>query len=231
MIDQIAAQVISVKDRIRYGNESLTDSSLLDRNNMNKSFHKDEYKDKFLNIIDIMVFQKWYTEITLVVHKDLSLTVVSLVDSSADMNCIQEGLIPSKYYESTTDKWTQANGDRLKISNKLTKAYIHNNGINFRAPFFLTDKLSSKVILGNPFLALLYPFSAADNGICTNILETEVNFKFILPPIPKDIHLLKEISIFKDINNDEPIADNDGTTTNEITTNPKADDTTLPSST
>ena len=161
----------------------------------------------------------------------MSLTVVSLVDSGANMNCIQEGLIPSKYYESTTDGWTQASGDRLKISNKLTKAYIHNNGINFRAPFFLTDKLSSKVILGNPFLALLYPFSTTNNGICTNILETEVNFKFILPPIPKDIHLLKEISIFKDINNDEPIADNDGTTTNEITTNPKADDTTLPSST
>ena len=108
---------------------------------------------------------------------------------------------------------------------------IHNNEINFRTPFFLTDKLSSKVILRNPFLALLYPFSTTDNGICTNILETEVNFKFILPPIPKDIHLLKEISIFKDINNDEPIVDYDGTTTNEITTNPKADDTTLPSST
>ena len=88
MIDQIAAQVISIKDRIRYGNESLTDSSLPDRNNMNKSFHKNEYKDEFLNIIDIMVFQKWYTEITLVVHKELSLTVVSLVDSGADMNCI-----------------------------------------------------------------------------------------------------------------------------------------------
>ena len=70
-----------------------------------------------------------------------------------------------------------------------------------------------------------------DNGICTNILETEVNLKFILPLIPKDIHLLKEISIFKDINTDEPIADNDGTTTNKITTNPKADDITLPSST
>ena len=172
MIDQIAAQVISIKGRIRYGNESLTDSSLLDKNNTNKSFHKDEYKDKILNIIDIMVFQKWYTEITLVVHKELSLTVVSLVDSSADMNCIQEGLIPSKYYKSTTNKWTQTNCDRLKISNKLTKAYIHNNGINFRTPFFLTDKLSSKVILGNPFLALLYPFSTTDNGICTNILET-----------------------------------------------------------
>ena len=58
------------------------------------------------------------------------------------------------------------------------------------------------------------------NGICTNILETEVFFKFILPPIPKDIYLLKEISIFKDKNTDQPIVDND-----EITTNPKVDDT------
>ena len=40
-----------------------------------------------------MIFQKWYTEITLVVHKEFSLTVIALVDSSADMNCIQEGLI------------------------------------------------------------------------------------------------------------------------------------------
>ena len=58
------------------------------------------------------------------------------------------------------------------------------------------------------------------NGICTNILETEVFFKFILPPIPKDIYLLKEISIFKDKNTDQPIVDND-----EITANPKVDDT------
>ena len=126
MIDLIATQVISVQDRIRYGNESLKDSSLLDRNNYtDKSFHKDEYKDEFLNIIDRMVFQKWYTEITLVVHKEFSLTVFALVDSGGDMNCIQEGLIPSKYYELTTDRLTQANGDRLKISNKLTKAYLY----------------------------------------------------------------------------------------------------------
>ena len=85
MIEQIAAQVISVKDRIKYVNEPLTDSSLLDRNNyMNKSSNKDE----FLNIIDRMIFQKWYTKITLVVHKELSLTVVALVDFGADMNCI-----------------------------------------------------------------------------------------------------------------------------------------------
>ena len=69
-------------------------------------------------------------------------------------------------------------------------------------PFFLTDKLSSKVI-GNPFLALLYHFFMTENGICTNILETKVFFKFLLPPFPKDIHLLKEISISKDISTDK----------------------------
>ena len=94
----------------------------------------------------------------MVVHKEFSLTVIALVDSGADMNCIQEGLISSKYYESTTDRLTQANGDRPKISNKLTKAYIYNNGIKFRTPFFLTDKLSSKVILGNPFFGFNLPF-------------------------------------------------------------------------
>ena len=41
-----------------------------------------------------------------------------------------------------------------------------------------------------------------ENGICTNILETEVFFKFLLPPFPKDIHLLKESSISKDKSTD-----------------------------
>ena len=110
MIEQIATQVISVKERIKYSNEPLTNSSLPDRNNYTD---KSSYKDEFLNIIERMIFQKWYIEITLVVHKEFSLTVVALVDSGADMNCIQEGLVPSKYYESTTDRLTQANGNRL----------------------------------------------------------------------------------------------------------------------
>ena len=61
----------------------------------------------------------------------------------------------------------------------------------------------SWVVNGNPFLALIYPFFTTDNGICTNILKTEVFFKFLLPLFPKDIHLLKEISISKDKSDDE----------------------------
>ena len=224
MVEQRAAQVISINDRIKYYKEPLTYSSIFNRHD---NTDKSSYKDEFLNIIDRIIFHKWYTEITLVIHKEFSLTVVALVDSGADMNCIQEGLIPSKYYESTTERLTQANGDRLKISNKLTNSYMYNNGINFKTPFFLADKLSSKVIIGNLFLALLYPFFMTDNRICTNILKTEIFFKFILPPIPKDIHLLKEVSIFKDMCTDEivPAIDSD------VTINPVADDAiTLPNS-
>ena len=103
MTEQIAAQVIGIKDWIKYCNEPLTDSSPPDGHDY---FDKSSYKDEFLNIIDRMIFQKWYTEITLVVHKEFSLIVVTLVDSGADMNCIKEGLILSKYYESTTDRLT-----------------------------------------------------------------------------------------------------------------------------
>ena len=85
MVEQIATQVISIKDRIKYCNEPLTDSPIP---NKHVYTNKSSYKDEFLNIIDRMIFQKWYTEITLVVHKEFSLTVVALVDSGADMNCI-----------------------------------------------------------------------------------------------------------------------------------------------
>ena len=95
MVEQITAQVINIKERIKYCNKplkkTLTGSPLRDRHNYtSESSHKDGDKDEFLNIIDRMIFQKWYTEITLVVHKELSLTVIAFVDSGVDMNCIQE---------------------------------------------------------------------------------------------------------------------------------------------
>ena len=154
MVEQITAQVISIKDIIKYCNEPLTDFSFLDRHNYTgKSSHKDDYENSL---------------------------------------------------------WTT----------------IYNNEINFKTPFFLIDKLSSKVILGNPFLALLDPFFTIDKGICTNILEIEVFFKLLLPPIPKDICLLKEISISKDISTDkiELVIDD------EIPTNLTVENTILPSS-
>ena len=69
------------------------------------------------------------------------------------MNCIQEGLIPLKYYEKSSERLTQANGENLIINYKLLNVYICNDGVCFETVFVLIKNLSSKIILGNPFMA------------------------------------------------------------------------------
>ena len=62
------------------------------------------FKETFLNTIDKMLFQKWYTEVRIVIDKEYVFETVALLDTGAYSNCIQEGLIPTKYYEKTTEK-------------------------------------------------------------------------------------------------------------------------------
>ena len=66
----------------------------------------DSNRQNFLNLIDRVIFQKWHTEITLVITKEFLvinkefLTKIALIDSGVDMNYVQEGLIPLlKYYK------------------------------------------------------------------------------------------------------------------------------------
>ena len=44
-------------------------------------------------------------------------------------------------------------------------------------------------------MTLLYPFITTAEGIKTNVLGKDILFKFILPPMPKEIYLLDKISI------------------------------------
>jgi hypothetical protein len=52
----------------------------------------------------------------------------------------------------------QANGARLNIEHKISNAHICNNGICFKTTFILVKNITSKIILGTPFLALLDHF-------------------------------------------------------------------------
>ena len=107
--------------------------------------------------------------------------------------------MPLKYYEKSSERLTQANGENLIINYKIPNAYICNDGVCFETVFVLIKDLSSKIILGNPFIALLYPFLTTAEGIKTNVLGKDILFKFILPPIPKEIYSLDNISIIKEI--------------------------------
>ena len=54
--------------------------------------------ESFINTITKIDFQIWYTNMKLIVE-DFEMEIVALIDSGAYMNCIQERLIPVKYYE------------------------------------------------------------------------------------------------------------------------------------
>ena len=115
------------------------------------------------------------------------------------MNCIQERFIPLKCYEKSSERLTQANGEKLIINYKIPNIHICNDGVCFETIFALIKDLSSKIILGNPFMALLYPFLTTDEGIKTNVLGKDMLFKFILLPILKEIYSLDNNSIIKEI--------------------------------
>jgi len=93
-----------------------------------------------------------------------------------------------------------ASGTRLNIEYKIPNAHICNEGVCFKTTFILVKNITSKIILGNPFLALLDPFIKTEECISTEIMGKKILFKFILPPLTKDIIMLKNIFIFQDIN-------------------------------
>ena len=118
---------------------------------------KSNSTDLFINLIDRVLFPKWYTEIQIVINKEYYFTIVALLDSGADSNCIQEELIPAKYYEKTTEGLSQASGTSLNIKSRLPNAHVHRDGIYIQTTFVLVKNITNKVILGNPFITLLYP--------------------------------------------------------------------------
>ena len=101
-----------------------------------------------------------------------------MIDSDADMNCIQEGLIPSKYFEKSTERLVSTNGFQMKIKYELNNAHVCHDNVCFKIPSILVKNLTDKVILGLPFINALYPFLVEHDGITTDPFGQKVKFKF-----------------------------------------------------
>ena len=128
------------------------------------------------------------------------LLIVALIDSGADMNCIQERLIPVKYYEQTKQELFAANKGQLKIELKLQNVHICQNNYCFRTQFILIKNMTEPLILGTPFITLLYHFQVNDESVKTIILGNTIFFPFIYPLTKKEIHQVQSDSINKRIN-------------------------------
>jgi hypothetical protein len=135
---------------------------------------------KFVKLVKSFIPPKWYAKITVIIAKDYYFDAIALIDSGSDKNCIQEGLVPSKYFEKSTERLNSASGDSLHIKYELSKAYVCQNDVCFPIPSVLVKNMKNdKVILGNHFLYLLYPISSIEEfGITTVKMRTEVKFTF-----------------------------------------------------
>ena len=156
----------------------------------------EQAKDKnlLLNLIREVTYQKWFIRVNIVIKQQFTLTqVVALVDSGADMNCIQEGLVPTRFFEKTVHSLASASGADMKIKYKLSDTYICNQGICLHSSFLLVKNLQQQVILGTPFLDLIMPIYKVDQtGIYSNIQGQEIVFEFITDPETKILSNLKD---------------------------------------
>lgn len=75
--------------------------------------------------------KKWYTKLTISINQEYSFTKIVLLDIVTDLNYIQWGLIPSKYFEKIKEILLQAKATKLNIIYKLSNAHICDNGIFF----------------------------------------------------------------------------------------------------
>ncbi|GAV76274.1 hypothetical protein CFOL_v3_19749, partial [Cephalotus follicularis] len=121
------------------------------------------------------------------------------VDSGAQVNCIQEELIPKKLFEKTEQKLSTANGENLRVKFKISGVHICNGNIYIKQSFILVkDNLDIGIVLGQPFLEVIKPFKVTNEGITTKLFQQKILFTFNEKPITKEINLLKILSIFKE---------------------------------
>ena len=139
-------------------------------------------------------------KVRIVISKDFEFEVIALIDLGVDLNCTQEGIIPSKYFRKTRERLTFLNGGKMQIEFKIPKAHNCQDNVCFKMTFVLVKNMTDRVILRNPFMCLLYPFIMDSEGIITHPFGQLVKFKFLRSSKPRDISSLWEVSVSKTLN-------------------------------
>jgi hypothetical protein len=133
---------------------------------------------KIISLINKVCPPKWYAKVHIVVAQDYAFDVIVLIDFGANLNCIQEELIPSKYFEKTTQKLNSATRTKLQINYELNDVHVYQDNVYFHIPSVLVKNMTDKVILGIPFIFMLYPFKAKLDKVSTVKMGVPVKFHF-----------------------------------------------------
>ncbi|XLR65735.1 hypothetical protein S83_016407, partial [Arachis hypogaea] len=121
--------------------DSLKNQPEFSENQENENFDDNNGKE-ILRLINIFSFMKCRVNICIVV-KDFVLETIALFDTSVDLNCIKEGLIPTKYFEKSTERLSSITGKRLKINFKLTDAFVEKGNLRIRTNFIIAKDIKN----------------------------------------------------------------------------------------
>jgi hypothetical protein len=131
-----------------------------------------------INLLNKVYPPKWYAKVHIIVAKDYVFDAIALFDIGAGLNCIQEGLVPSKYFEKSTEKLSSASGNKMQINFELNNAHVCQHNACFHIPSVLIKGMTEQVILGIPFIAMIFPFSADFDGVSTVKIGIPIYFPF-----------------------------------------------------
>ena len=101
-----------------------------------------------------------------------------LLDSRANINCIRERLVLSRYFKKSTHRVQTANEGELKVEYKIFENHVCIGKTCIQTSFLLIKNLTQGIILGNPFLTLIQPFTIIEKGIISSIKGKRVRFWF-----------------------------------------------------
>jgi hypothetical protein len=76
------------------------------------------------------------------------------------------------------EKLSFASGDKLQINFELNNAHICQHNVCFHIPSVLVKDMSEKVILGLPFIAMIYHFTSDMDGVSTVKMGIPIKFQF-----------------------------------------------------
>ena len=111
----------------------------------------EEPTEKFLETISRINFYKWHSKVRIVISKNFKFEVIALINLGADLNCIQEGITPSKYSKKTKKRLTSASGGKMQIEYKIPKAHVCQDNTCFKQHLSLSKKHDREGHLRKPF--------------------------------------------------------------------------------
>ncbi|PKI41449.1 hypothetical protein CRG98_038165 [Punica granatum] len=82
-----------------------------------------------LTMVGEITAQRWLIKITLIINRDLKIDATPLFDMGADENYINEEIIPTRFYEKTTESLSSVSGTKLDIRYKLSQVEVEQNRV------------------------------------------------------------------------------------------------------